>query len=106
MLWVPGQFSQHFLVLGRLAQSRHLLMPVFLPQAGTSYLFLMAPHPPILRGCVLAEIHRSWATGPLFLALPYQGSEYDIHLMSFILDLIHSGIWHRQCTLLRTIGTI
>ena len=78
MLWVRGQFSQHLAVLGQVVQSPHLPMLAFPLQDGISYSFLMAPHPPIPSGCVSAEIQPSWATGPTFLALPFQESEYDL----------------------------
>jgi hypothetical protein len=95
MLWVPGRFSQRLLVLGRLAQSLHRLMLVFLLQLGTSYLFLMVPCPRTLGGCVLAEIQGNWATGLHFLDLPFQvskNSHWHTYLMSFIMDLIRSGV--------------
>jgi len=86
--WVPGPSSRHSLVLGRLARLPHLLMLVSPLQDGTSCLFLMALHPLIPSGCVLAETQRSLVTGLLFLALHRQGSSTpDYIYLFFIRDL-------------------
>ena len=67
MLWEREPSSPRFLARERCARSERLRITMYVPQAGSSYLFWMDRRPPTLNGFELVVILLSWDFGQISL---------------------------------------